>query len=278
MMKLLLVVVGCFALLTASAAESSKMGKRHMEGKNAVQKFQKELKAATKKPETSEELTREFFAKNYKAVFAPFYAKDESGAVVMTKKIDEKGKMVQLVDKGTKLTPASPKEVWEFLEPGTTILVRTNLMEPCGFCDGSRYVLYFDEEVKELTAFNDKYHKQHAVKEEEEEQDNVNRDYNDMYGRKNNNKEEKAKRKRERKEQEYAALVESAEAFGWSEVLPEVKKALHAKEEDTLEEMACCWAEIHNDKNARRFRHMCPVCKGKVSMKVPRTRLFEVVK
>ena len=278
MMKLLLVVVGCFALLTASAAEPSKAGKRHMEGKNAVQKFQRELKTAMRMPEESEELTREFFAKNYKAVFAPFYAKDESGAVVMTKKIDEKGKMVQLVDKSAKLTSASPKEVWEFLEPGTTIVVRTNLMEPCGFCDGSRYVLYFDEEVKELKAFNGKYHKQHAVKEEEKDEDDNRRDYDDNYGRKNNNKEDKSKRKRERKEQEYAALVESAEAFGWSEVLPEVKKALNAKEEDTLEDMACCWAEIHGDKNARRFRHMCPVCKGKVSMKVARTRLFEVVK
>ena len=37
MMKLLFAVVGCFAVLTASAAEA-KMDKRYMEGKAAVQK------------------------------------------------------------------------------------------------------------------------------------------------------------------------------------------------------------------------------------------------
>ncbi len=275
MMKLFFAGLGCFAVLTASAAEM-KLGKRHMEGKAAVQAYQKEMRKGVASDET-EELTRDFFAKNYKAVFSGFYAKNEAGEVVQTRKI-ENGKMVQLLEKDAKVTPASPKEVWDSLEAGDTITVRTNLMEPCGFCDGTRYVLYFNEEVKELKAFNDKYHKQHAVKEEKEEDDDSNRNYNDMYGKKNNNKEDKAKRKRERKEQEYAALVDGAEEFGWSEVLPEVKKMLNAKEDDTLEDMACCWTEIHKEKNSRKFRHMCPVCKGKAAMKQPRMRTFEVSK
>lgn len=272
MMKLLFAVVGCCAVLTASAAEA-KMDKRYMEGKAAVQKYQKAMRMPS---EETEELTREFFAKNYKAVFAGFFAKNEAGEVVQTRKF-ENGKMVQLVGKDVTVTPATAKEVWEFFQGGETLVVRTNLMEPCGFCDGSRYVIYFDEEVKELKAFNSKSHRQHAVKEEKDDE-KKSRNNDNYYGRDNSDKEDKASRKRERKEQEYAALVEQAEAYGWSEVVAEVKKAVKAQEDDSLESMACCWTLIHSEKASRKFRHMCPVCKGKAMMKQARMRTFEVSK
>ena len=273
MMKVLFALVGCLAVLTASAAEE-KMDKRYMEGKAAVPKYQKSMRIPS---EETEELTREFFAKNYKAVFAGFFGKNEAGEVVQTRKF-ENGKMVELVGKDVPVTPATAKEVWEFFSGGETLVVRTSLMEPCGFCDGTRYVLYFDEEVKELKAFNDKYHRQHAVKEEKEDE-KKSRNRNNYYSNNNNSdKEDKASRRRERKEQEYAALVEAADSFGWSEVVDEVKKLIKAKDEEAVDKMACCWAAIHDEKSARKFRHMCPVCKGKAMMKQTRMRNFEVSK
>ncbi len=273
-MKLFLMVMSCsFAALMMAAPE--KGGKRQMEGAAAVKTYQKEMRQQ-KAPEESEELTREFFAKNYKAVFASFFGKNEAGEVVRTKKINEEtGKLEQLVEKDAKLTPASAKEAWELLEGGETLLVRTNLMETCGFCDGTRYVYYFAEEVKALEAFNDKYHRQHAVKEEKEDDNkNRNRDYYDSD--RNNSKEDKSKRKRERKEQEFKDLCERAEEYGWSEVSGEVKTAMKVDDEE-LANLACCWTAIHEEKSPR-FRHMCPICKGKVKMKTARTRLFEVSK
>jgi hypothetical protein len=273
-MKLFLMVMSCcFAALMMAAPE--KGGKRQMEGAAAVKTYQKEMRQQ-KAPEESEELTREFFAKNYKAVFASFFGKNEAGEVVRTKKINEEtGKLEQLVEKDAKLTPASAKEAWELLEGGETLLVRTNLMETCGFCDGTRYVYYFAEEVKALEAFNDKYHRQHAVKEEKEDDNkkNRNRDYD---SNRNSDKEDKSARKRERKEQEFKDLCERAEEYGWSEVSGEVKTAMKVDDEE-LANLACCWTAIHEEKSPR-FRHMCPICKGKVKMKTARTRLFEVSK
>lgn len=286
MMKSFLAVMGCFAVLTAFAADvKTPAGKRHMEGAKAAEAFKK-VKPAM--PESSEELTRDFFAKNYKAVFASYFGKNEAGEVVRTKKINEEtGKLEQLVGKDVKLAPASAKEAWESLEGGETLLVRTNLMETCGFCDGSRYVFYFNEEVKELAAYRSKYHRQHAVKEDEEDDDNK-RNRNDMYDNdRNNDKEDKSKRKRERKEQEYADLCSRAEEYGWEEVAEEVRKALmenkewkrklSVTEDSDMKSFSCCWTAIHEDKS-QRFRHMCSICKGKVKMKTPRMRLFEVSK
>jgi hypothetical protein len=112
------------------------------------------------------------------------------------------------------------------------------------------------------------------VKQEEDDDDNQRQDYED-YNRKNN-KEDKSKRRRERKEQEYKGLCERAEEYGWSEVAEEVKKLAKVSDED-FATLPCCWTAIHEDKS-QRFRHMCPVCKGKVKMKMPRMRMFEVSK
>jgi hypothetical protein len=288
MMKFFFAVMGCFAVLTVSAADAKvSSGKRHMEGANAVKTYQKELRSG-KLPDTSEELTREFFAKNYKAVFASYFGKNEAGEVVRTKKFNEEtGKVEQLVGKDVKLTPAPVKEAWESLEAGETLLVRTNLMEQCGFCDGSRYVFYFNEEVKELVAYKSKYHRQHAVKEEDDDDDKKNRNRDTYDNDRNNDKEDKAQRKRERKEQEYADLCSRAEDYGWTEVAEEVRKAilgnkewkrkLSMTEDSDMKPLSCCWTAIHEDKT-QRFRHMCSICKGKVKMKTPRMRLFEVSK
>lgn len=277
MMKSLVLALICFVGLTASAEEVKQL-KRHINGKTAVQEFQKEMRRAAREPGETEELTRDVFAKNFKNVFASYYAKDESGAVIQTRKIETTGKIVSLVGKDAKLTPASAKEVWEFLQAGDTILVRSTLMEPCGFCNGMRYVYYFDEEVKALEAFNDKYHKQHAVKEEKEDDDKrSSRSYRNGYYRDNSDKEEKAQRRRERKEQEFSELCERANQYGWGELSEEVRKAMKLSADDDMATLPCCWTEIHED-GAMRFRHMCPVCKGKVTMKATRLRSFEVSK
>lgn len=216
-------------------------GKRYIEGKEALSLFQEEAKQ--NKEIKEQEVNKDFFFKNYKRLFSKIFAKDESGQVIQIRKLDESGQWESLVEKNAKIKPINAQEAWSSLEFADELLLIESQAGPCGFCDGARYVIYFPEEFAAFKEHIKKYHKQHDP-------------------RYVSSSRYQAAKKEQR------SLAARANTYDWGEI-PELSRS--------SDEYACCWTQLH-EKGNKKFRHTCPVCKGKKTIPVKRIVRFIIDK
>ena len=242
-MRVIVIVIACclmmarFAmgenLLAKPLSNQHFMGKRYIEGKAALAAYLREQKEQAANSVEERELTKAFFVKNYVQLFSKSYGKNNEGEIIRSREIDESGKMVNLIKKGEKVVAVNAQDVWETFESGEQLIVRETASVNCGFCDGVRYVIYFPEELAEFKAHYQKNHKNH---------DPTRRDIS--YSKSRTEAKEKAD------------LASRSSLYGWDEVVSALR------DDYTALNRECCWTEVH-EQGSRKFRHTCPVCKGK---------------
>lgn len=230
-------------LLAKPLSNQQFMGKRHIEGKAALAAYQREQKARVADSMEEQELTKAIFVKKYEQLFSKNYGKNNEGQIIRIREIDESGKIINLIKKGEKVVAVKAHEVWETLETGEQLIVRETMSAECDFCDGARYVIYFPEELAEFKAHYQKNHKNH-----------------------NPSRRDISYAKSRTEAKERAELASRASLYGWDEVVSLLKGDYTAMNRE------CCWTEVH-EKGSRKFRHTCPICKGKKVIK--RMRLVQ---
>lgn len=264
-----------------NALASASQGKRYMgSAKEAFAKWQKSLQDRDAEGsfdaplEAEEPLTMDTFPDFHARWLKTLFAVGADGRVVQIGAYGSNGRPRRQASAPTGAKPATAKQCWETLTEDTAFVIPVKVTRPCTFCDGERWVIYFPEEVTETKTFQRKYHSAH-----------------DGYKQKNG-----YRRYDEGERQEQAELSARATEHGWEGPLCTDERHLLTLESSGRSSyhfndnylghvcwgcryglLSCCWAKVH-ESPLKRWRHPCPVCKGKAVETSTRFRRYRVGK
>ena len=280
------VIVTCLCLGPMAMTQGHSLGvdgqgKRYMgTAKQALANFysvQREdgVEGSFEYPLKAEEpLTEHTFPEFHAQWLRRLFAVGGDGVVVQIGTYGPNGKPRRLNPTPAGAKPATAAQSWNILTKASEFVVPVKVNRPCTFCDGERWVIYFPEEVAETRAFQKKYHSAH-----------------DGYKRnKGYNKRDEGE-ERERQELSMRAM-----AYGWEGPLCTAESHLRTLEpsgdpsypadNDYLGHacwgcrygvLSCCWTKVH-EASLKRWRHPCPICKGKKVEVVVKYRRYRVAK
>ncbi len=192
--------------------------------------------------EAGEALTEATFPEFHARWLRPLFAVGTDGTVTQVGEYGPNGKPRRLAPSPAGGKPATAEQCWASLAGETAFVVPAKIIRPCTFCDGERWVVYFPEEVAETRAFQAKYHGAHDGR----KQKKLGMDEGEL--------------------KEQAALVKRAPTHGWEGHLHVEPYASFCSYGNCWwnahKLLACCWTKVH-EGSLKRWRHPCPLCKGK---------------
>lgn len=268
------------AMAQGRSLGADSQGKRYMgTAKEALADFQSQRKEDTEGTfelplEAEEALTERTFPEFHARWLRRLFAVGADGAVVQIGAYGPNGKPRRLNPTPAGAKPATAEQSWGILTKKAEFIVPVKVERPCTFCDGERWVIYFPEEVKEVQAFLRKYHSAH-----------------DGYKRKNGYWEPD-----KGEEQERLELSTQAPEYGWEGAL--CTKESHLRTQETSGRssdqtslnyvihscwgcrygvLSCCWTKVHQ-ASLKRWRHPCPICRGKKVEVAVKYRRYRVAK